>query len=103
MHFAGQITHHFPQRAADAFRARRAPAPGSKASQTNLDDHRRAGGHLATTLYNAEAGDGAVTLGTYLRVMAALGLEKDFELLAADDVLGRKLQDLSLEPKRNRS
>lgn len=49
-----------------------------------------------TTLYKAEAGDGAVTLGTYLRVMAALGLERDFELLANDDKLGRKLQDLQL-------
>ncbi len=52
-----------------------------------------------TTLYNAEAGDGAVTMGTYLRIMAALGLEKDFEHLASDDTLGRNLQDLAMLPQ----
>ena len=52
-----------------------------------------------TTLYHAERGDGAVTLGTYLRIMTALGLEKDFDLLASDDKLGRRLQDLALQPQ----
>ena len=51
-----------------------------------------------TTLYHAERGDSAVTLGTYLRIMTALGLEKDFDLLASDDKLGRRLQDLALQP-----
>lgn len=50
-----------------------------------------------TTLYNAECGDAAVTLGTYLRVLATLGLENDLDLIAADDKLGRKLQDLALD------
>lgn len=51
-----------------------------------------------TTLYNVEKGDPAVTLGTYARVLAVLGLEKDLERVAADDPLGRRLQDLALEP-----
>ncbi|HSI57754.1 MAG TPA: helix-turn-helix domain-containing protein [Ideonella sp.] len=51
-----------------------------------------------TTLYKVEGGDGAVTLGSYLRVMAVLGLEGDFALLAADDAVGRRLQDLALTP-----
>ncbi len=52
-----------------------------------------------TTLYKVESGDGGVTLGTYLRVLAALGLSGDFDKLAADDHVGRRLQDLGLEPK----
>lgn len=49
-----------------------------------------------TTLYNAEQGDAAVTLGSYLRVLAALGLDADLNALAADDKVGRTLQDLAL-------
>lgn len=51
-----------------------------------------------TSLYNAESGDPGATLGTYLRIMAVLGLESDICALAADDKVGRKLQDLALEP-----
>jgi transcriptional regulator with XRE-family HTH domain len=52
-----------------------------------------------TSLYNVEAGDPGATLGTYLRVLAVLGLESDFNALAADDKVGRKLQDLGLAPE----
>ena len=52
-----------------------------------------------TSLYNVEAGDPGATLGTYLRVLAALGLDSDFNALAADDKVGRKLQDLALAPR----
>ena len=50
-----------------------------------------------SSLYKVEAGDPGATLGTYLRVMAVLGLEGDINALAADDKVGRKLQDLALE------
>lgn len=50
-----------------------------------------------TSLYKVEAGDAGATMGTYLRVMAVLGLEADVNGLAADDKVGRKLQDLALE------
>ena len=52
------------------------------------------------TLYRVERGDPAVALGIYARVLQALRLESDLGSIAADDVLGRKLQDLSLEPKQ---
>jgi len=51
-----------------------------------------------STLYAVESGEAACTLGTYYRVLSVLSLERDFDRLAADDVLGRKLQDLGLEP-----
>ena len=45
-----------------------------------------------------EKGDPAVSLGTYLRVLRILGLDRDLDLLAGEDRLGRKLQDLALDP-----
>lgn len=50
------------------------------------------------TLYRVEHGDPAVALGIYARVLQALRLESDLGLIASDDLLGRKLQDASLEP-----
>lgn len=52
------------------------------------------------TLHRAEKGHPAITLGTYLRILAALQLENDFNLLAKDDELGRRLQDLELKKQR---
>lgn len=54
------------------------------------------------TLYRAEAGSPAVALGVYLRLLLVLGLQDDLNHLAADDQLGRKLQDLRL-PQRQRA
>ena len=51
-----------------------------------------------SSLYKVETGDPGATLGTYLRVLAVLGLEGDINALAADDKVGRRLQDLALEP-----
>ena len=42
--------------------------------------------------------DAGVTMGTYIRILAVLGLTGDIHALAADDKVGRKLQDLALEP-----
>lgn len=56
-----------------------------------------------TTVYKVEAGDPGATLGAYVRVLAVLGLEGDLNLLAGDDRIGRKLQDLALEPSSDTS
>lgn len=53
------------------------------------------------TLSKAESGSPAVTMGTYLRVLDVLNLMDDLSLVAKDDVLGRRLQDLEIStPKR---
>lgn len=52
------------------------------------------------TLSKVEQGDPAVALGIYARVMQVLRLEDDLQRLAADDLLGRKLQDANLAPSR---
>jgi transcriptional regulator with XRE-family HTH domain len=45
------------------------------------------------TLRRLEAGDPNIALGTYMRALRVLGLDKDIDIVARDDVLGRKLQD----------
>lgn len=54
------------------------------------------------TLYRAEAGDPGVSIATYASVLRVLGLQGDLDLLARDDILGRKMQDLNL-PTRKRA
>jgi transcriptional regulator with XRE-family HTH domain len=54
------------------------------------------------TLMDIETGDPGVSVGAYLRVLGALGLENDFSKIAEDDRLGRKLQDADL-PVRSRA
>lgn len=53
-------------------------------------------GIARSTLYLVEKGDGSVAMGAYFNVLRVLGLQNDFLKLAADDELGRKLQDLDL-------
>ncbi|HHG84012.1 MAG TPA: XRE family transcriptional regulator [Bacteroidetes bacterium] len=67
----------------------------------------RAGISRSTLVY-IEKGYEGVGIGNYLNVLSVLGLEKDFLLIAKDDILGRKLQDAKLNtkeraPKRNKS
>jgi transcriptional regulator with XRE-family HTH domain len=57
-------------------------------------------GITRVTLSKVEKGDPGVALGIYARVMQVLRLEDDLAKLALDDVLGRKLQDAGLTPKR---
>ncbi len=49
------------------------------------------------TLWQIEKGMASVSMGSYANVLFVLGLEKDLEYLASDDVLGRKLQDAALK------
>jgi len=53
------------------------------------------------TLHREEKGMPNITIGVYLRILAALQLVDDFNLLAKDDILGRKLQDLELRQRRS--
>ena len=59
------------------------------------------------TLWSIENGSPGVAIGLCLSALLALGLEKDILKIAADDQLGRKLQDADLmvkkrSPKRNK-
>jgi len=56
-----------------------------------------------SSLYKVEKGDPGATLGSYVRVLAALGLTADISALAADDKVGRKLQDLALAHSKLRA
>ena len=49
-----------------------------------------------STLWQAEKGLPSVSMGTYAQILFVLKLENDLQLLAQDDVLGRKLQDIKL-------
>ena len=53
------------------------------------------------TLWKVEKGDKNVAIGIYAAVLHALnGMDKDLLLVAKDDELGRKLQDLELPTRR---
>ena len=53
------------------------------------------------TLSNIEKGSPSVAIGSYAAVLHALnGMDKDLLLVAKDDELGRKLQDLGLSTRR---
>jgi transcriptional regulator with XRE-family HTH domain len=53
-------------------------------------------GIARSTLGLIEKGASGVSMSAYLQVLFVLGLEKDLLKVAADDPLGRKLQDAGL-------
>lgn len=53
-------------------------------------------GMVRKTLWKIENGAPEVAIGSYLQVLFILGLEKDMDLVASNDPLGRKLQDAQL-------
>ncbi len=56
-----------------------------------------------TTLWNVEKGSPSVAIGIYAAVLHVLdGMDQDLLLIAKDDEIGRKLQDMKL-PVRKRA
>lgn len=49
------------------------------------------------TVSKVEHGDPTVAMGIYARVLYALNLEDDIKLIAANDTLGRNMQDAELK------
>lgn len=49
------------------------------------------------TIGKLESGDPSTSLATVLRILTVLGLADDIELIAAQDTLGRELQDNALK------
>jgi transcriptional regulator with XRE-family HTH domain len=52
------------------------------------------------TLYLIEKGNPGVSIGAVFNVLRVLGLQDDFLKLGADDVFGKKLQDIKLLKKK---
>lgn len=53
------------------------------------------------TLWNVEKGSPSVAIGIYAAVLHALNnMDKDLLLVAKDDVIGRKMQDLNLQTRK---
>jgi transcriptional regulator with XRE-family HTH domain len=56
-----------------------------------------------STLHLMEKGSAGTSLGKLVQVLAVLGLEENLSQVAADDVLGRKLEDARLTETRRRA
>ena len=52
------------------------------------------------TLYKVENGDPSVAMGIYVQVLRVLGMVEDLSMIVKEDVLGRRLQDESLQQRK---
>lgn len=69
--------------------------------KTSADLIAERAGISRTTLWAVEKGSPSVAIGIYAAVLHALNnMDRDLLLVAKDDELGRKLQDLDLSVKR---
>jgi transcriptional regulator with XRE-family HTH domain len=48
------------------------------------------------TLNRMEKGDPSIAIGTYMRALRTLGMDKDLDIVAKSDELGHRLQDAKL-------
>lgn len=71
----------------------RLAAKRRKLTQTQISERT---GLSKPTLRKIDRGDGSVSIGHYMLVLSVLGLSDDMTNVAADDELGRKLQDIEL-------
>ena len=55
------------------------------------------------SVWAVEKGSSSVSMGIYAKVLAAIGMQEDLLKIAGDDVLGRELQDLKIEPRKRAS
>ena len=60
----------------------------------DLSSEQERAGISRNTLIKIEKRDEGVAIGYYFRVLAVLGLDRDILLVAKDDELGRRLQDV---------
>lgn len=57
-------------------------------------------GLAINTVVAVEKGSDGASIGAVANILQVLNLAEDMALLARDDILGRKLQDLELQPKK---
>ena len=55
-----------------------------------------------STLWKIEKGDPSVAFGLYLKVLSAIGIDKDILKIAADDELGHLIQDANLDRRKGK-
>jgi transcriptional regulator with XRE-family HTH domain len=68
--------------------------------QLSLRDVAARAGLSVNTVLGLEKGEPGIGIGAIANVLHALGLSDDIGKIGKDDLLGRKLQDLQIEPKK---
>lgn len=69
----------------------------------SLRDVAARAGISLNTVVAIENGEPGVSIGAIVNVLQSVNLAEDILLVAKDDVLGRKLQDLQIEPRKRAS